>query len=214
MAVAEFFNRITIEQTMKAYEFMGYEFFDKNKDYNINLFGIRNRDLQPNTYNDAICMMFRVKGEWVLKKWEATTDPGTYWRLNLMNSKGTAILQPGQYLGAYHIGLHQGKYEALKQKKPMKYWRDANKDGKLDLQGKTYEEIAGTNIHRANPDPNFLSQVVEKYSAGCQVIRSMKDYEEMMAIARKARDMYTDSFTYTLFEEPQYLCETKEQTIQ
>ena len=31
-----------------------------------------------------------------------------------------AILKEGQYRGSHKIGLHQGKYEALRQKKPLK----------------------------------------------------------------------------------------------
>ena len=56
---------------------------------------------------------------------------------------------PGQYKGAYGIGLHRNSYEALRQKKPMKYWRDKNCNGILDLGGNVFEEIAYTNIHRA-----------------------------------------------------------------
>ena len=31
-----------------------------------------------------------------------------------------AILKEGQYRGSHKIGLHQGKYEALRQKKTIK----------------------------------------------------------------------------------------------
>lgn len=38
----------------------------------------------------------------------ATTDPGTFYRENPLSVKGTAIMKPGQYRGAYMIGRHRG----------------------------------------------------------------------------------------------------------
>ena len=46
------------------------------------------------------------------------------------NVKGTAILVPGQYRGAYKIGFHKGKYKALVQAKPVKLYIDNDKDNK------------------------------------------------------------------------------------
>jgi hypothetical protein len=52
---------------------------------------------------------------------------------NLLNPKGAAILVPGQYCGSHAIGLHQGKYRALRQVKPLPVYRDSNKDMNYDL---------------------------------------------------------------------------------
>ena len=58
--------------------------------------------------------------------------PGSHWEKNLLNKDGVAILKPGQYRGSHKIGLHQGRYEALKQQ-TVKVYRDNNRDGKYDL---------------------------------------------------------------------------------
>ena len=34
----------------------------------------------------------------------STTDPGTYYREDPMNVRGTAVMQPEQYRGVYKIG--------------------------------------------------------------------------------------------------------------
>ena len=66
-----------------------------------------------------------------------------------MNKDGVAILKPGQYRGSHKLGLHQGKYEALRQKSPVKVYRDNNKDGDYDLIEENVQEgIFGINIHK------------------------------------------------------------------
>lgn len=212
MAVAKFFDAVTIESVKKAYEFMGYAFFT-NGDYNLNIFAIRNTDLQSNKFNDVIGVAYKVKGEWKLFKADGTTDPGMYYREHLLNSKGTACVIPGQYRGAYGIGMHLGKYEALKQKKPLKYWRDRTTDGHLDIGGKVYEEIAGTNIHRATAVEGGVSVNINNFSAGCLVIAAQPLWVEFMKLAHAGADRFGNSFTLTVFEEPQFFCKTKELTI-
>ena len=78
-------------------------------------------------------------------------DPGSHWEQNLLNKKGVAILKPGQYRGSHKLRLHQGKYLALGQQKPVKVYRDKNKDGKYDLSYEDHvdEGLFGINIHRA-----------------------------------------------------------------
>lgn len=61
-------------------------------------------------------------------------DPGRAWlTLGWGGPGGTAILCPGQYVDAYEVGNHNGKYEALLQGRPVKVWRDYDRDGKLDF---------------------------------------------------------------------------------
>ena len=44
------------------------------------------------------------------------------------------------------------------------------------------------------------STYVENWSEGCQVFKRSKDFDEFMAICRKAREKHGNSFTYTLIE--------------
>ena len=190
---------VTVDILQQAMTKKGYAFFTNDtKDYNINIIGIRSNDMIPNTFNDKMCVCWKYNGTWNLRQYDCTTDPGLYYLQNPMNSNGTAILVPGQYRGAYCVGLHKG-YEALRQQKPMKYWRDVNRDGKFDMTGKIYEEIGYTDIHRANDTKKSLQ--VDKWSAGCQVIADSKDFNEFMRICNNAKNIYGNSFTYTLLTE-------------
>ena len=107
---------------------LGYAVF-KSGDYDLNLFGIRSKDLEPTTFNDWLGCAYKKNGEWQLDYWPATTDPGLYWRENPSNVNGTAILVPNQYRSTYTIDLHSGKYLALCQRAgEVTVWRDADRD--------------------------------------------------------------------------------------
>jgi hypothetical protein len=183
-----------IKQAMKA---KGYAFFE-NGDYNINIIGIRNSDTGnkvTNVFDDLLTVSYKIGDVWHFKKWAATTDPGTKGVKEFHNAQGVARLVPGQYRGSHAIGLHQGKYEALKQAKPVKVYRDANKDMTYDTKLIT-EGIYGINIHKAGADSTY----VENWSEGCQVFKKSADFDEFMALVKKAATLHGNSFTYTLLE--------------
>jgi len=193
-------NKITIEKLKKVFENNMFSLCNKDdKDFNLNIIGVRSNDLTPNVFNDLICIAWVYKGIWNLKIYEATTDPGLYWLQNPMNVKGAAIMVPGQYHGCYVVGLHKD-YKALRQVKPMKYYRDYNRDNKLDFNQVTIvEEIGLTNIHRANEVKT--STIVDKWSAGCQVIANPIEFDEFMTLCQKAKETWGNSFSYTLITE-------------
>jgi hypothetical protein len=117
----------------------------------------------------------------------------------LLNKDGVAILKEGQYRGSHMIGLHQGKYEALRQKKPVKVYRDGNKDDFYDLLKKMFMKVLyGINIHRATARKGGKSIQIDKWSAGCQVIAANDDFELFMNVVNKAAKVWGNSFTYTL----------------
>jgi len=103
-------------------------------------------------------------------------------------------------LKAYGIGFHQGKYEALVQIRPVKVWRDADKDMEFD-ETKIDEGLFGINIHKAGADSTY----VENWSEGCQVFKTLADFDEFMTIMRKARDAGFTQFTYTLINSKDIL---------
>ena len=191
----------TLEGVKEAILSKGYKWFE-NGDYNLNLVGIRNSEtenLVTNKFDDCVTVSYKVDGEWNFHCFKATTDPGTHWTENLLNKDGVAILVPDQYRGSHTIGLHQGKYKALRQKKPLKVYRDKNKDGVYDLlEENIHEGIYGINIHRATAHGE--SKQVDKWSAGCQVLAKTADFNKLMELAQKSADMYGNSFTYTLIE--------------
>jgi hypothetical protein len=192
------FTREQVESTVIA---KGYKWFE-NGDYNLNIVGIRNSDTLDevtNKFDDLLTVSYKVGGVWNFSQWECTTDPGKYYTENLLNPDGVAILVPDQYRSTYSIGLHQGKYEALKQMKPVKVYRDDNKDNCYDMQPDDIQEgIYGINIHRASS--SGTSTQIDKWSAGCQVVANYEDFDTLMWLAVKASDIWGNSFTYTLIE--------------
>jgi len=193
----------TREQLQKAVESKEYRWFEGG-DYNLNIVGIRNSDTEgkvTNKFDDWVTLSYSVNGEMMFHCFDATTDPGSHWEKNLMNKDGVAILVPGQYRGSHKIGLHQGKYEALRQKSSLKVYRDKDKDGVYDfLEENIKEGIYGINIHRATSREGGKSTQIDKWSAGCQVIAANADFKLFMEVVNKSAKLYGNSFTYTLIE--------------
>ncbi len=189
------YTREQIEAAVKA---KGYAWFEGEKDYDVNIVGIRN--LQPakhvtNLFDDTLTISYKKDGVWQFHEWAITTDPGKKAMLEYSNPNGVAILVPGQYRGSHMIGLHQGKYEALRQQKPVKVWRDKDKDMEYDWVDED-TGIFGINIHRSNPLTE--STYVENWSEGCQVFKRINQFNTFMDICRLARNIHGNSFTYTL----------------
>ncbi|CAK9210761.1 unnamed protein product, partial [Sphagnum troendelagicum] len=208
----------------EACEEHGYKFYDEP--YMLNIIGVRNPTDEPGAFDDHLSVVYCTGGgfgrhtglkpqhhEWVVTTYTASVDPGRAWlTMGWGGVGGTAILCPGQYMDAYEVGLHNAKYEALLQRLPVKVWRDNDCDGKLDFgTDGVYDDegVFGINIHHAGikdaAEYNLLltkyTDMVEKYSAGCQVIATIDDFKHFMELVKlsimKTKKPY---FTYTLFQ--------------
>ena len=191
------YTREQIEGAVKA---KGYAWFDdaSNKGFDVNIVGIRNSatgQVVTNAFDDTLTISYKENGEWKFHSWPATTDPGKKGVLEYHNAAGVARLVEGQYRGSHSIGLHQGKYEALKQAKNVKVYRDANKDLTYN-EDKIQEGVFGINIHKAGADSTY----VENWSEGCQVFKKSADFDAFMVICNKSKNIHGNSFTYTLIE--------------
>jgi hypothetical protein len=194
----------TREQIEAAVKAKAYAWFsdDANKGYDVNIVGIRNNspevgDRVTNVFDDWMTVSYKVDGVWKFNIWPITTDPGTKAVKEYHNPNGVARVVPGQYKGMWAVGLHQGKYEAMRQVKPVKVYRDKNKD--MTFNETVIEEgIFGINGHRSNPTTE--SAYVENWSEGCQVFKRAKDFDNWMVIMNKAKGIHGNSFTYTLLE--------------
>ena len=197
------YTREQIEAAVKA---KGYKWFEdpSNKGYDVNIVGVRNNKTKgrvTNAFDDHITISYKIDGEWYFECFKCTTDPGTHWVENIMREEGVAILKPGLYRGSHKLRLHAGKYMALGQQKPVKVYRDNNRDGKYDLIEESIQEgIFGINIHRATGRSGGTSTRVDKWSAGCQVIANNDDWHCFLDICQTARENWGNSFTYTLIE--------------
>lgn len=169
----------------------GYQWFEDK----LNIVGVRNSDtgkVVTNVFDDKITVSKKENGVWKFYEWDNTTDPGTKGVKEYHNAAGVARLVPGQYIDSHIIRLHQGKYEALGQNKPVKVYRDANKDMTYD-ETKIQEGVFGINIHKAGVDSTY----VENWSEGCQVFKRAQEFEAFMELCRKSGQK---AFTYTLIE--------------
>jgi len=187
----------TLDQIKKAVTSKGYAWFDDGE-FNLNLVGVRNStsgNKVTNLFDDHLTVAYKQKGIWRFHCWEATTDPGKKGMLLGKAKGGVARMVPGQYRGAYALGLHQGKYQALRQVKKVKVYRDGNRDLNFD-ETRVDEGLFGINIHKAGEN----SVWVENWSEGCQVFKRKKDFDLMMSLVKKSIPFWKNSFTYTLLE--------------
>jgi hypothetical protein len=190
-------GKYTKEQLETAVKAKGYKWFE-HKDFLLNIIGVRNSatgQKVTNLFDDNITLSYTENGVWKCHVWPATTDPGTKGVMQFGNKAGVARLVEGQYVDSHIMRLHAGKYEALGQNKPVKVYRDPNKDMTYDEKS-IQEGVFGINIHKAGADSTF----VENWSEGCQVFKKAADFEEFMAICRKAKALHGNNFTYTLIE--------------
>jgi hypothetical protein len=194
---------LEIDLIKKVLKKKGYVFFE-NGHYNLNIIGIRSNKKEAGSFDDFISCIYKdANNNWICLYWKATTDAGTYWLAKPMNEKGTALLVPNQYRGVYKIGLFKNRYKALVQSKPVKVYRDKNKDKIQDYDPSTIDEgFFGIQIHKSNPV--FQSVINDKWSAGCQVFASAKDFNEFMNLVERSQSIWGDSFTYTLIEEKDF----------
>jgi len=192
-------NPQLILDIMKAKEYKTYKGL-----LNVNNFGIR-VETEGGDFDDIIGTVFEdtdnMTGETFLNclAFVATTDPGVHYLKKPINEDGCAILVPGQYFN-FQIEKHRGQYDALCQRGIVKVFRDNNKDEIIDLNPESVESgMFGINIHKT--PPYLETEMVNKNSAGCQVLYNSAEYDsEWMPLMYRARTSWGKNFTYTLLE--------------
>lgn len=194
----------TREQIRTAVIKKGYRWFEDaaNESYNVNIVGVRNNapliaDKVTNVFDDHLTISYKDEmGIWQFFCWNATTDPGKKGVMEFSNRRGVARLVPNQYLGAWMIDKHQGKYDALCQRNgTVTVYRDADRNMQFSEQV-TDTGMFGINIHKAGQDSTW----VENWSEGCQVFKRVKDFDAFMRICKKAAKIHGNKFSYTLIE--------------
>src|SRR3990167_2015060 len=169
-------KRYTVDELKLEFSRLGYYWYD------FHFIGIRSRANEKNKFDD----LFGVVNGASIKWYSCTTNPGTHWLQNLLNKSGTALLKCGQYVSGWKIGMHQGKYEAFVQNLPVTVFRDADLDDVAEETAKTETGFFGINIHRTN-DKGFVSQLIDKWSAGCQVLNNPADFKTVLADAKASK---------------------------
>lgn len=193
-------ERLIYHSIRKAVINKGYKFFD-NGQFNLNIIGIRRDVNENNLFDDLLTVLYLdANSTQHIEIFNITTDPGRYWLKNPMTPTGTAILKEGQYRGAYILGKHRGKYEALVQNLPVEVYRDNDKNEVVNYGSTTTEKgHFGINIHRSNPKGS--SYLVDRWSAGCQVFKGYFQYMRFMKLVNLSAKRWSNRFTYTLINE-------------
>lgn len=99
------------------------------------------------------------------------------------NLTGAAVWKTNQFIKDCYIpGYHKGKMKALRQNKPIYYYRDSDMDEFAEEQGKLYYEIIWANMHGVDYDPfsTKILQNINGWSFACQVWNRMSDYRKMI----------------------------------
>lgn len=179
-------KKYTIEELKAEYQKLGYKWFD------FQIVGVRSKADAPDKFDDLIGLIEGNTITW----FTGTTNPGVHWLKNLLNPKGAALLKPNQYVNTWKLDLHQGKYLALCQRKNVVVYRDGDKDDFAEETATTETGLFGINIHRANP--SAISSIIDKWSAGCQVLNDPKNFEYLI---KRCQASGLKEFSYTLLKE-------------
>jgi hypothetical protein len=197
---------VTTQEIISALQRLGHSVYKNDtKPYNLNIVGIRSTKPIVNEFNCLMAVFWQYEGQWNMYKMQMTSLPGIYWLANPSNPRGCAILKEGQYKSVYKVDKHNSKYDAICQRLgDVTVYRDDDRDREYDMiKGTEDTGSFGINIHRAHAD--YELETVDKYSAGCQVIQDPDEFEVHMEIAKKAAEVWGNSFTYTLINEKNLL---------
>jgi len=190
---------IEVINKMKSKGFSVYE--NDSKPFNVNIVGIRSKEIKVNEFNDWMVVFWKYHGRWSQYWMPCTTLSGLYYLDKPTNPKGCAILCDGQYKSSYSLDLHSGKYKALCQRLgDVEVWRDNDKDSEFDFNNESKEwGMFGINCHRASSTSTL--EEIGKYSAGCQVIQSPQNFDIFIQILENSELYFGNKFTYTLINE-------------
>jgi len=126
------------------------------------------------------------KGSEFIDVMTGTTNTGSYGlkAFTKWNKNGAAIIKSNEwYYDVYQKGLHRGKMTALRQVGKMKYYRDGNKDKKIDEVGTIYEDNYYTNFHTNDytMTKGIKTWVIGGWSVGCLVSNNIEKYYNFLS---------------------------------
>lgn len=168
------------------------------------IIAVRSNEDEPDRYDDKL---YLFHGEVSLMVIPCTTHAGLKALKNpfRFNKKGVAVVKADEvYNDAFQKTdgkkiRHHGKgMSALRQMRNFFYYRDGNKDGKIDEEGKVYEGNYSTNVHANSykKTRGVISRMIGAWSYGCLVINDLTKYYKMLSLIP-----YNKRITYTLLKE-------------
>lgn len=169
--VRPYSNKQLVEQVSALPSFKGFP-----KGYWI--LGVQSNE---DTYNEFDDKFYLFKGKQFITVTSGTTNAGTTGlkHYDRYNPKGVAVIKTNEwYYDLWRPGYHRGRMRALKQNKPIKYFRDWNKNKKIEEIGKLYKGIIGINFHTVTYQNtlSFWRRYINGWSTGCQVVNHVSKY--------------------------------------
>lgn len=162
------------------------------------ILGVQSQEDETNKFDDKF---YLYKGEEFVLVATGTTNAGINGLkgYDSYNKYGVAVWKTNEwYPGVWKFGLHKGKMEALRQVKPIKYYRDGNKNDKIEEIGKMHEGIIYCNFHANtyNKKNTLVRELIGGWSLGCQVCNQTPAYNRIIDLVRNQ-----SSVTYCLIKE-------------
>jgi len=156
------------------------------------LLGVRSNEDETNKFDDKF---YLFQGEKFVAVTTGTTNPGITGLkgYDKYNKYGVAVVKADEwYYDVWKFGKHKGKMDALRQVKPIKYYRDGDKDGKSEEIGKVHEGLIGINFHcnTYNKKSTAIKELINGWSLGCQVCNNITHYYRFLEYLKKGNISY------------------------
>lgn len=162
--------------------------FEKIPD-NFWLLGIQSNEDLFDRYDDKFYLYYN---DIFILTVNGTTNSGSTGIKNKL--KDVAIIKTNEwYYDLWKYGLHKNINPALVQIKPIKFYRDGNRNNSIEEIGTLFEEIIGINFHSNNKSKNNL---IKGWSRGCQVITDNSIYNTIINLSKTQ-----DKVSYCLIKE-------------
>lgn len=166
------------------------------KDYWI--LGVQSQEDSYNVFDDKF---YIFKGTQFVKVVSGTTNAGTTGLMNYekYSKDGVLVVKTNEwYYGLWKFGYHNGRMPALKQIRPIKYFRDWNKNKKVEEIGKIYSGMRGINFHTVLYEKtlSFVRRFIGGWSVGCQVVNNVGDYYKILELVKDQ-----ESVSYCIIKE-------------
>lgn len=214
----DFLRKVSIDSIVSVLNEKNYIFFENGK-YNLNIIAVRDSDNFTNKFDDYLFVIYR--DEWnqfrmISLPW--TTLAGTRGFGGEQNPltgsqtgtgvDGVAIIVEGQYIATYKfINSYWGwlSYPYFQQIADMKYYRDNDKDYKID-RGTIYEGNYFTHLHRmSNKDVKSLwvNYDFSAWSQGCNG-SPRPEFSKLVEVTKQSVKIWGDVFSYTLLHKQDF----------
>jgi len=187
----------------------GYQFFDEGE-LNLNFIWCRNDYHATNHFTDDLYIAYKESNIEKVLNVKCTTKPGLkgslYNPTTVEGIKGTAVIQEGQYKGAWKfIDSYDefSKYPFFQQIKPINYWRDGDKDEEIDETNAQLNKIFGTHWHKMSNvgDKRKIEDfMVNNWSLGC-CGAPIVEWDNVIELTRKSVKLWGNTYTGTIISK-------------